>query len=59
VTILAKEAILSDALSTGIFVMGPERGMALIEKLIDVEAIIMYKEKGHLKIITSKGVKLK
>lgn len=59
VTILAKEAILSDALSTGIFVMGPERGMALIEKLTDVEAIMMYKEKGHLKIITSKGVKLK
>ena len=59
VTILAKEAIISDALATGIFVLGPEKGMALIEKLTDVEGIIILKNNNHLKIITSKGVKLK
>ncbi|MCK4585670.1 FAD:protein FMN transferase [candidate division WOR-3 bacterium] len=59
VTIIAKEAMISDALATGIFVLGPEKGMILIEKLADVEGIIMYKENESLKIITSKGVELR
>ena len=41
VTIIAKDALTSDALSTGIFVMGPEKGMELVEKLSNVEAIIV------------------
>lgn len=41
VTILAPDAITSDALSTTVFVLGPERGLALIERLDDVEAIII------------------
>lgn len=41
VTILAPDAITSDALSTTVFVLGPERGLALIETLDDVEAIII------------------
>lgn len=41
VTIVAKEATLADALSTGVFVLGPQAGMALIEKLPDVEGVIV------------------
>jgi thiamine biosynthesis lipoprotein len=31
----------ADGLSTGVFLMGPERGMALVERLPDVEAVIV------------------
>jgi len=49
VTILAGDATTTDALATGVFVLGPERGMALIERLSGVEAIIVdAKEKIHL-----------
>ena len=41
VTIVAKTGVLSDGLDTGIFVMGPERGMALIERLPGVEGVIV------------------
>ncbi len=41
VTIIAKEALLADALSTGVFILGPKRGMELIEKLENVEGIIV------------------
>ena len=32
---------LADGLSTGVFLLGPEEGMALVERLPDVEAIIV------------------
>lgn len=41
VTIIAKEGTMADGLDTGIFVLGPERGMALVERLPDVEAVII------------------
>ena len=41
VTIIAKEGVMADGLDTGIFVMGPEKGMALIESLSDVEGVIV------------------
>ena len=41
VTIVAKEATLADGLSTSVFLLGPEQGMALIEKLPDVEGVIV------------------
>lgn len=41
VSVIAKEGVWADGLDTGIFVMGPERGMNLIEQLHDVEAIII------------------
>lgn len=41
VTITAKAPTLADALSTAIFVMGPDEGMKLIEKLPDVEGLII------------------
>ena len=41
VTIVAKTGVLADGLDTGIFVMGPEKGMALIERLPGVEGAIV------------------
>jgi thiamine biosynthesis lipoprotein len=41
VTIMAKTATMSDALSTGVFILGADKGMALIERLEDVEGVIV------------------
>ena len=41
VTIVADSAMLADVLSTGVFVLGPEAGMALLERLPQVEGVIV------------------
>jgi thiamine biosynthesis lipoprotein len=41
VTVRTTRATLADAIDTGVFVLGPEKGMALVEKLPDVEAVIV------------------
>ncbi len=41
VTLIAREGIWADGLDTGIFVMGADLGMQLVEALPDVEAIIV------------------
>ena len=41
VTIMATNSTVADGLSTGVFVLGAEQGMALIEKLPDVEGVIV------------------
>lgn len=41
VTILGPETTLTDALSTSVFVLGPKRGMALINRLPGIDAIIV------------------
>jgi thiamine biosynthesis lipoprotein len=41
VTIVASSATLADGLSTGVFMLGPEAGMALIERLPEVEGVIV------------------
>jgi len=41
VTVIAKEATTADALATAIFVMGPERGLKLADRLQDVECLIV------------------
>lgn len=54
VTIIANKGVMADGLDTGIFVMGPEKGMALIESLPDVEGIIVDQE-GQISV--SSGLK--
>jgi len=49
VTIVATRASIADGLSTGVFILGPEAGMALIERLPDVEGVIV-SEKDELLI---------
>ena len=58
VTIIADNATKADALSTGVFVLGLEEGMKLIEKLPDVEGIIVYEDDNATLIIkTSSGMR--
>ena len=44
---IAREGVWADGLDTGIFVMGPERGMELVEQLPDIEAIIVEPRWSH------------
>jgi thiamine biosynthesis lipoprotein len=53
-TILAPTAMEADALSTAVFVLGEQRGLALIESLPNVEGILVT-EDGR--IVTSSGLK--
>jgi thiamine biosynthesis lipoprotein len=53
VTIVARQAVMADALSTGVFVLGPQAGMALIEKLPDVEGVIVTEANA---VIVSSGL---
>jgi len=41
VTIVAPTATEADGLSTGVFILGPDKGMALVERLPDVEGVIV------------------
>jgi thiamine biosynthesis lipoprotein len=54
VTIVTSRAVIADVLSTGVFIMGPRSGMALIEKLPDVEAVIVTAEN---EVLVSSGLK--
>ncbi|MBI5681578.1 MAG: FAD:protein FMN transferase [Deltaproteobacteria bacterium] len=56
VTIVAKDAVMADALSTAVFVMGTEKGMDLIERLPDIEGLIVDAD-GRIKV--SSGLKEK
>jgi thiamine biosynthesis lipoprotein len=47
VTIISARAYLADALATAVFVLGPKNGMALIEELEGVEAIIVGADGQH------------
>jgi len=53
VTIVADTAIAADALSTTIFVLGPDQGLALIEQLSGVEGVLITPD---LEIIVSSGL---
>ncbi len=49
VTIVAEECITADALSTAVFVLGPRKGMELVESLSGVEGLIIdNQEKLHV-----------
>jgi FAD:protein FMN transferase len=54
VTIVAESATLADALSTGVFVLGPTAGMKLIERLQHVEGVIV---SGKNEVLVSSGLR--
>lgn len=54
VTIVAKDCITADALATAVFVLGPEKGYSLCQKLDGVDCLIVDKEG---KIIISPNLK--
>ena len=54
VTIVADRAVLADGLSTGVFILGPNAGMALIERLEKVEGVIVT---DRNEVLVSSGLK--
>jgi len=58
-TVTARHAVVADALSTTLFVLGPERGMALADSLPDVEALIIYGDGEKLSWRATKALKKK
>lgn len=55
VTIIAKDATAADALATAVSVMDAEKGLALIEKLPETEAILITSQPEY-KIVRTSGV---
>jgi len=54
VTIVADSPLLADGLSTGVFILGPVAGMALIERLPHVEGVIVTAKN---EVLVSSGLK--
>jgi thiamine biosynthesis lipoprotein len=53
VTIMTDSATVADGLSTGVFILGPEAGMALIQRLPGVEGVIV---SAKNEVLVSKGL---
>ena len=53
-TVIAPTALRTDALSTAVFVMGAERGLAMIDQLADVDAVVVTPDG---KVLYSRGLK--
>jgi thiamine biosynthesis lipoprotein len=55
VTVIAPDATTADALCTAVFVMGPEKGIQLVNQLDNIEALIIYEQDGKLMQCLSDG----
>ncbi len=56
-TVVANKTIFSDGFSTAIFVLGPERGLELAERLPDLEAVIVFLANGKLEWRATSGLR--
>jgi thiamine biosynthesis lipoprotein len=54
VTIAAASPVLADAIAKGVFILGPEKGMALVEKIPNLEAVIVTAKND---VLVSSGLK--
>jgi len=54
VTIASESAVLADAVAKGVFILGPEKGMALIERLPQIEGVIV---SAKNEVLVSSGLK--
>jgi thiamine biosynthesis lipoprotein len=55
VTVIAPSCEVADALSTAAFVLGPERGLKLLEEFPDTEGLLIAEEDGDLTAWRTKG----
>lgn len=55
-TVWTDSAIDADVLSTTIFVLGPEKGLELAERLGKVDTLIFYEKDGRIETVMSPGV---
>ena len=54
VTIAAESPVLADAVAKGVFILGPEKGMALVERIPNLEAVIVTAKN---EVLVSSGLK--
>ncbi|MCU1381598.1 MAG: FAD:protein transferase [Acidobacteria bacterium] len=54
VTIAAASPVLADAVAKGVFILGPEKGMALVERIPDLDAVIVT---ANNEVLVSSGLK--
>ena len=54
VTIAAESPVLADAVAKGVFILGPDKGMALVERLPRLEAVIV---SAKNEVLVSSGLK--
>ena len=54
VTLVTEQAVIADALAKGVFILGPDAGMALIERLPKVEGVIV---SAKNEVLISSGLK--
>ncbi len=57
VTVTAPSCILADAYATAVFVLGPERGMALLEGDDELEGLLIYETEEGLAYTATDGLK--
>jgi thiamine biosynthesis lipoprotein len=54
VTIVSESPVLADAIAKGVFILGPEKGMALVERIPKLEAVIVTAKN---QVLVSAGLK--
>ena len=54
VTIASDSPVLADAVAKGVFILGPEKGMELVERLPNLEAVIV---SATNEVLVSSGLK--
>ncbi len=57
VTIVAPTAILADAYATAVFVLGPEKGLALLDRIPGVDGLVFFETNGGLAHVLSSELK--
>jgi thiamine biosynthesis lipoprotein len=57
VTIIADDCTTTDALATAVFVLGEDKGLALVEKLIDIECFLVIDRNDNIDIRMSSGMR--
>ena len=57
VTVWAKTAMDADIMATAIFVLGPQKGLELVESMDDVEVLIFFEQDSSIRNVVSSGVR--
>jgi len=55
-TVVAPDSATADALATALMVLGAEKAMALVERLPDVDCLLIFRRDGRLEEVRSRGM---
>jgi thiamine biosynthesis lipoprotein len=56
VTVVAPSCALADALSTALFILGPDQGMSVVNQWQEVEALFITEKNSRLDVVTTSGL---